>query len=151
MTFCQLQNPGIVDAGRDPEIPESSPLLSAGSASEVCPEPRSVGFWLSSKAGDYNLSGQPVLVLPHPQSEKVAFFSSSFSCVIFCLSGISHVSVCTHFLFFILVALGRIWLHLCFLKTHYHCSFYSVSPSKHRRWLFCVLLICFANTRNVII
>lgn len=123
---------------------------SPAPATAACSGPCSVGFWISSEDGHYSLSGQPVLVLPHPQSKKEAFFSSSFSCVIFCLNGISHVSVCAHFLLFILVAL-RIWLHLCFLISHYHCSFYSVSPSKHRRWLFCALLICFANTRNVMI
>lgn len=88
---------------------------------------------------------------PTPRVKKVGFFSSSFSCVIFCVNGISHVSVCTCFLLFILVALRRIWLHLCFLKSHYHCSFYSVLLSKHRRGFFCALLICFANSRNVII
>lgn len=73
MNFCQLQNPGIVDAGRDSEISKSSPLLTARSATAVCPGPCSVRFWISTKDGDYIISGQSVLVLPHPQSKKVIF------------------------------------------------------------------------------
>lgn len=35
MTFCQLWDLGTVNAGRDPEIPESSPLLQQSAQDHV--------------------------------------------------------------------------------------------------------------------
>lgn len=72
------------------------PWAQPPAASEVSYSslPRTTFSWTLNicKRWRLHLSGKPVPMLPHPQSKKMAFFSFSFSCVIFCVNGISHVS-----------------------------------------------------------